>query len=249
MDKAAYLHAIVRKRAGKVVASVRLQGPADQRRAVAADTDADSNGTNESTAQTDDPSLGGAADPTSFVVSGATVTGSKTVSGNFSTGGAVVYTIVLSNSGNAAAADNAGNELTDVLPAGLTLVGASASSGTAVATVATRTVTWNGAIAAAGSSVTITINATVDASAAGQTLVNQATFAYDADFNGSNESAGTTDDPSLHGTSDPTTLTVVAAPVEEVVPVPALSAWMVALMVQALSLGAGRRLRVRRERK
>ena len=43
--------------------------------------------------------------------------------------------------------NNAGNEFIDVLPASLTLVSASATSGTAVANVGTNTVTWNGAIA------------------------------------------------------------------------------------------------------
>jgi len=42
------------------------------------------------------------------------------------------YTVVLSNSSTFAQQDNPGNEFIDVLPAGLTLVSASATSGTAV---------------------------------------------------------------------------------------------------------------------
>ena len=93
---------------------------------------------------------------------------------------------MLSNSGNAASLDNAGNEFTDVLPASLTLVSASATSGTAVATVGTNTVTWSGSVPASGS-VTITINATINAGAAGTTISNQASFTYDSDSNGTND--------------------------------------------------------------
>ena len=101
--------------------------------------DADGNGTNESAALTDDPGVAGPSNPTSFTVtSPATVTGTKTVTGTFNRGGAVTYTIVLSNAGPSAQADNPGNEFTDVLPASLTLVSATASSGTAVATVGTN---------------------------------------------------------------------------------------------------------------
>ena len=62
--------------------------------------DADGNGSNESTALTDDPGVAGAADPTSFtVISPATVTGTKTVTGTFYPGGPITYTVVLTNTG------------------------------------------------------------------------------------------------------------------------------------------------------
>ena len=48
----------------------------------------------------------------------------------------MTYTVTLTNNGTDAQADNAGHEFTDVLPAGLTLVSATATSGTAAATVA-----------------------------------------------------------------------------------------------------------------
>ncbi|MBV9494812.1 MAG: M36 family metallopeptidase [Acidobacteria bacterium] len=167
--------------------------------------DADLNGSNETTIASDDPSVGGASDPTSFVVGGARVTATKTVAGSFVPGGAVTYTVTLNNTGSSTAADNSGNEMTDVLPATLTLSGATATSGTAA--TSGNTVTWNGSIPAGGS-VTITINATINSGTIGATVSNQATVAYDADLNGSNETTVSSDDPSVGGTSDPTTFVV-----------------------------------------
>jgi len=115
----------------------------------------------------------------------------KTVTGSFLPGTDVTYTIVLDNIGPGAQPDNPGDELVDALPAGLTLVSASATVGTAVATVIDGTVTWNGVVAA-GTGVTITIVATITA-APGATISNQATFNYDSDGNGTNDASGTTD--------------------------------------------------------
>jgi len=170
--------------------------------------DSNNDGTNDATASTDDPSAGGAADPTVFAVSSSMVNATKTVSGSFTVGGTVTYTITLSNSGASASPDNAGHELTDTLPAGLTLVSANATSGTAG--TAGNTVNWDGSIPAAGS-VTITITATVNAGAQGTTISNQASFSYDADLNGTNESSGVSDDPAVGGASDPTVFAVGAA--------------------------------------
>ncbi len=64
---------------------------------------------------------------------GSGVSGTKTVSGTFAVGNTVTYVITLTNSGPGPQADNPGNELTDVLPAGLALVSATATAGTAVA--------------------------------------------------------------------------------------------------------------------
>jgi len=83
------------------------------------------------------------------------VTATKTVAGSFVRGGTVTYTVTLTNNGSVPLNDNPGDEFTDVLPADLALTSANATSGTAVATMATNTVTWNGPIAANGS-VTIT---------------------------------------------------------------------------------------------
>ncbi len=141
------------------------------------------------------------------ILSPASVTGTKTVSGIFNPGGTVTYTVVLSNGGPAAQLDNPGNEFTDVLPSTLTLVSSSATSGTAVSVVGTNTVTWDGPIANAGS-VTITITATINMGTSGQTISNQGTINYDADGNGTNEANRVTDDPSVGGANDPTSFTV-----------------------------------------
>ena len=84
---------------------------------------------------------------------------------------------------------------------------ATATSGTAVANVGTNTVTWNGSIPAGGS-VTFTINATILPAAAGTTVSNQGTIAFDGDGNGTNEQSGQTDDPGKPGAADSTTFTL-----------------------------------------
>ncbi len=168
---------------------------------------------------TADPNTGNeSATATTTVASPANVSGTKTVTGTFVPSGAVVYTITLTNSGPSTQQDNAGNEFIDVLPPSLTLVSATATSGTAVATVGTNTVTWNGSIAAA-SSVTITINATINSNVTpGTTISNQGTINYDADGNGTNESARQTDSPSAPGAADATTFVIAAAPAIEAIP-------------------------------
>lgn len=137
-------------------------------------------------------------------------------------GSVVTYTIVLTNAGTLAQADNPGNELTDVLPSSLTLIGASATSGTAVANIGTNTVTWNGAIPGSGS-VTISIQASVHYGTAGTTISNQATISYDSDANGTNDASRQSDDPSTPAPSDPTSFTVAGS-------VPALSTAMLVLL-------------------
>jgi uncharacterized repeat protein (TIGR01451 family) len=156
------------------------------------------------------PANNSASDPTPLVA-GAAVTGTKTVSGTFVVGGTITYTIVLTNNGSGVQADNPGNEFTDVLPAQLTLVTATATSGAAVANVGTSTVVWNGSIAPAAS-VTLTITATIKPSAAGTTVSNQGTISFDSDGNGTNESTAMTDDPAVAGGANATAF-AVAAPV------------------------------------
>ncbi len=156
-----------------------------------------------------------AVEPDADAVIGA----KKWVAGTFTPGSTVTYTIVLSNSGIEDMPDNPGNELTDVLPAGLALVNATATSGTVTATIPANTVTWNGIIPGSGS-VVLTITCMVFHGTGGG-IANQASFKYDADFNGSNESSGVTDDPTLPGSADPTSFVVVNSPAVEV---PTLSA-------------------------
>lgn len=137
------------------------------------------------------------------------VTATKTVSGTFQPGGALTYTVALSNTGPGPQLDNPGDEFTDVLPANAMLLSAAATSGTAVANLATNTVTWNGSLAASAS-VTLTINAAVPtAIAGGTTVANQGTFAFDADVNGTNEASGVTDDPATGTPNDPTAFVTV----------------------------------------
>ncbi|MBD2704507.1 DUF11 domain-containing protein [Spirosoma sp. BT702] len=138
-------------------------------------------------------------------VTSASLTATKTVSGSFTPGGAVTYTVVLTNNGASAQGDNPGNEFSDVLPSGLTLVSASASSGSAG--TSGNTASWNGTIPSGGS-VTITITAMVNAGTGGQTISNQGTVNFDADGNSTNETSAQTDDPAVAGTSNPTNFTV-----------------------------------------
>jgi len=197
-----------------------------------ANFDADGNGTNESSTQTNDPSTGTAGDATAFaVISPATVAApTKSVNTRLAqVGDAIVYTITISNTGSSAQSDNPGDEFVDVLPTSLDLVSASASSGTALATIPTRTVTWNGSIPVSGS-VTITINATVNATATG-TVINQGTVNFDADGDGTNDSSVVTDDPETSATGDPTAFATGAASI------PALSP-MALLFLSALLGGA-----------
>ncbi|MFL6198392.1 MAG: hypothetical protein ACJ76J_04390 [Thermoanaerobaculia bacterium] len=169
----------------------------------------------------------------------AALSATKTVAGQFRPGGTITYTLVLTNAGPGAQPDNPGAELTDVLPPALDLVSASATSGTATATPATNTVTWNGAIPAGGS-VTITIQAAIDSGAApGSVISNQATFVFDTNSDGFNDTGGASDDPGVPGSGNPTVLVVQAAAVE----VPALDVLGVALLAALLAAAGARRLR------
>ena len=181
------------------------------------------------------------ASASTTVVSPATLAGTKTVAGTFVPGGAVTYTVVLTNSGPESQGDNPGDEFTDVLPAELTLVDATATSGTATATVATNTVTWNGSLGD-GASVTITIDAVIDAGAGpGTTISNQGTIAYDADGNGTNEASAVTDDPGTAAEDDPTSFQLPGTAVA----IPALDGLGLTVLAALLALSAARMMRRR----
>ncbi len=175
------------------------------------------------------------------VVSPATLSASKTFTGQPAPGEEITYEVVITNLGPAAQADNPGDEMVDVLPAELELIDASATAGTALATVGTNTVTWNGALAA-NASVTVTIHArVVDTVAVGTLVVNQASVAFDADGNGTNEASAVSDDPAVGGNDDPTAFTVeVGATID----IPTLD--NLGLTLLALLLAAGALLRLRR---
>lgn len=200
--------------------------------------------TAEVTSATADPNPGSESASTSTTVTNSVVVAAtKTAGGDFNPGGAMTYTVVLTNTSGLGQGDNPGAEFTDVLPAELTLVSASATSGTAVATVATNTVTWDGPIAA-GASVTITIQATVKPDAApGATVSNQGTVAYDANGDGTNESSAPTDDPAAGGANDPTTFVVAGGP--GIVEVPALNEAGLAVLALLLALGGALLMRRR----
>lgn len=185
------------------------------------------------------------ATETTTVQTPPAVYATKSASAPVAIGGPLTYTIVLSNNGTSAQLDNPGDELVDVLPASLTLVSASATSGTAVATVATNTVTWNGSVPAGGS-VTVTILAQVSGTlAVGDTITNQATVSYDADGNGTNETTVSSDDPGTGTVGDPTTVTVSLG-VGGLAVVPALDGVGLGLLAGLVALGGaflvGRRL-------
>jgi len=108
----------------------------------------------------------------------------KGIDGTQVEGGTVIYTFVLRNGGPAAQMDNPGDEFSDLLPVGLTVISASASSGVALPG---PPVTWNGAIPVGGM-VTITITAMVGAGTKGMTFCNAPAIAFDQDGNGTNES-------------------------------------------------------------
>ncbi|HEV7239113.1 MAG TPA: ExeM/NucH family extracellular endonuclease [Thermoanaerobaculia bacterium] len=186
------------------------------------------------TSTTADPAPGNeSATATTTVLSPASVTGTKTVAGTFVPGGAITYTIILTNAGPSTQQNNPTDEFVDVLPATLDLVSATATSGIPLANVGTNTVTWNGSLAA-GASVTITINATIDPLVtAGTTINNFGTIHYDADGNGTNESTRQTDNPAQPGSADQTGFVVAQAFHEHI---PTLDEW--ALMALAAMLAA-----------
>jgi uncharacterized repeat protein (TIGR01451 family) len=163
------------------------------------------------------------------------LTATKTASGTFTVGSTVTYTIVIHNSGNTASLDTpAIHEFTDTLPGSLTLVSATATSGTVTPPPPNgNTVTWDGSVPANGD-VTITITATVNPGTVNTTVTNQGTLNYDSDLNGTNDTTSTTDDPAVGGASDPTSFTVAAASIAEV---PTLSTFGL-MALSLLLLGA-----------
>lgn len=171
------------------------------------------------------------------LVAPAFVTATKVGPTSAPPGAPITYTIVLSNAGPGLQ-DGTGDEFTDVLPPALTLVSASATSGTAVATIGTNTVTWDGQIPAGGS-VTITIQATLGAAAIpGTTVLNQGSLATDVVGDGSNAGPGLTDDPRIPGQApDPTPLGVAT-----VSSIPTLGEWGLIALAALLAAAGSRRL-------
>ncbi|MEO8276651.1 MAG: hypothetical protein ABI639_10540, partial [Thermoanaerobaculia bacterium] len=172
------------------------------------------------------------------------ISATKSFSGTGAPGGTVTYTIVITNGGPGAQADNAGDEFTDLLPAELELVSASATTGTTTADTGTGTVTWNGDIPALDS-VTITIEATVlSGTASGTVVTNQGSVAYDSDGDGVNDATTSTDDPATGAPADATVFTVQQQ--VSIVEIPALDAAGLAALALVLAGLAILRLRSRR---
>ena len=166
------------------------------------------------------------ATTTAQAVSAPTAT--KTVATTGVQGTAVTYTITITNNMPHVQLDNPGDEFTDTLPATLTLVSATATSGAASVDIPNRIVHWNGPIAMSGT-VTITINATINPAATG-TVSNQGSIFFDLDNNGTNESTRLTDDPSVGGANDPTSF--ATAPVGSI---PVLSPAMLLVLMAGLA--------------
>lgn len=150
-------------------------------------------------------------------------------------GSLITYTFLLINCGPNIQGDNPGDEFTDTLPPGLTLVGVSADSGTPG--MSGNTATWNGSIGV-GDTVTIQVQATIDLGTLGMLLCNQAELSADLDGDGINEASILSDDPVEPGDQDPCCIVVTDSPA-----IPTLSeeaALILVLLLTALTL---RRLR------
>jgi ELWxxDGT repeat protein len=128
-------------------------------------------------------------------------------------GGSVTYEIVITNTGAGPHPDNPGDEMVDVLPAPLALTGASTDVGTVSTNLVQNRVAWNGALDP-GDSATVTIEAAVPSSTERQTFLNQAALSFDADGDGSNESAGVSDDPGRGGSGQATPVVISSPPLD-----------------------------------
>jgi uncharacterized repeat protein (TIGR01451 family) len=173
------------------------------------------------------------------IVSPANVTGDKTVSGSFVVGGAITYEVVLTNSGPAGQVDAPGNEFTDVLPPELDLdcdaVTIVSGGGVVGCNDGANTVVWNGPIPAGGS-VTLSIGATIAGGTPGEPILNQGSFVFDADGDGTSESNGTTDDPGTPPDPDPTALVLGTTEVDEIPTAGAIGLLALALLLAVAAL-------------
>jgi uncharacterized repeat protein (TIGR01451 family) len=140
---------------------------------------------------------------------GSALAATKTVAGEGAEGATVTYTITIENIGAGPSTDNPGGEMVDVLPSSLTLLDAAADVGT-VTSPAANAVVWDGGLPAGGTAV-VTIHAQVNSGAFPGVLFNQASLAFDADGNGTNESTGLSDGP---GPGLPTPLQVASGPLD-----------------------------------
>lgn len=156
---------------------------------------------------TDDPATAALDDPTSLTVtSAALVTATKTVAdengGVAAPGDVFLYTITLTNSGDAVAD---GISVTDTIPTTLNFVQV-LDGGTWNA--ASRTFQWSVPLLAPGTPVTVRFRASAaEPLANGTAIVNQGTYTVEGD-----PAFYVTDDPTTPAPSDPTVIVIVAAP-------------------------------------
>jgi uncharacterized repeat protein (TIGR01451 family) len=178
--------------------------------------DSDGNGTSDAVKLTDDPAtILTPNDPTVLTVGEsqsvrATKTVTDTGGGQLVPGDTLQYTVILSNLGAIALADNAGYEFSDAIPADTTYVEGSltSSAGTAVYDSAAHSIVWDGIVPALGA-VTISFQVTVDPDTPNGTVIsNQGTHNFDSGATGTNDASQLTDDPGQSGNADPTTVTV-----------------------------------------
>lgn len=168
------------------------------------------------------------------VLSPATLSVTKTVEGTFTPGSFATYTIAITNQGPATQADNPGPELADPLSLDFTPVSVSSTSGTATAT---NFLNWDGSIPAGGT-VTITLLVRLSNTlVVGATVSNQATAAYDADGNGTNESSASSDDPATATAGDPTLFQVAGGSAAEIPTLGGIGLAALAVLMGLMAVG------------
>ncbi|MFP5287514.1 MAG: ELWxxDGT repeat protein, partial [Thermoanaerobaculia bacterium] len=144
---------------------------------------------------------------------GTTLAATKRVMSPTYPGSTVTYEIVITNTGAGPHPDNPGDEMGDMLPAGLTLTGASADVGTVTLDLPNNRVMWNGALDP-GESATVLVHATLSPSALEYSMFfNQAGVSYDSDGDGTHDKLRPSSDPG-RGPEEPTLATVSTPPLD-----------------------------------
>jgi len=163
--------------------------------------DSNADGLNDATRPTDDPAVGGANDPTSFVVGGSIADLSITKTdgvASVTAGGSTTYTITASNAGPS---DATGASVADTFPAGETCTWTCVGAGGGTCAASGSGNIADTANVPSGGSVTYTASCAISASASG-TLANTASVA----------APGGTNDPNPADNSATDTDTVNLAP-------------------------------------
>jgi uncharacterized repeat protein (TIGR01451 family) len=133
------------------------------------------------------------------------IVATKRVSGVFSAGGTVTYTVTITNDGAAPFPDLAGPEFEDTLASELSVVSTQASAGDVTANG--NRVSWSGSLPG-HSSVTLTIVARIAAGSEGRIVSNQGLVYWDLDGDGGSDAVVVTDDPDAPGGGERTAFQV-----------------------------------------